>query len=93
MSRSAGSATAPHVLYVAWGFPPHRGPGTYRALATANLLAELGCRVTVLTADLATFDLVVGADHSLLAEVDPGSACCASRSPPVGATPSSTAGS
>ena len=61
----------PHVLYVAWGFPPHRGPGTYRALATANLLAELDCRVTVLTADMATFDLVIGGDHSLMTAVDP----------------------
>ena len=68
---SRADTVAPHVLYVAWGFPPHRGPGTYRALATANLLVELGARVTVLTADVATFDLVVGADDSLLAEVDP----------------------
>ncbi len=71
MSPDPAAPVPPHVLYVAWGFPPHRGPGTYRALATANLLAEIGCRVTVLTADLATFDLVVGADNSLLAEIDP----------------------
>ena len=66
------SAPSPkHVLYVSWGFPPHRGPGTYRGLATVNALAERGHRVTVLTADLATFDVVVGADRSLLAEIDP----------------------
>jgi hypothetical protein len=60
-----------HILYVAWGFAPHRGPGAYRPLATVNALAERGHRVTVLTADLDTFDLVVGGDHSLLAEVHP----------------------
>src|SRR5262249_42709016 len=68
---STDPRSRPHVLYVAWGFPPHRGPGTYRALATANLLADLGCRVTVLTADMATFDLVIGGDHSLMTAVDP----------------------
>ncbi len=68
---TAGAPVGPHVLYVAWGFPPHRGPGTYRALATSNLLVELGATVTVMTADLATFDMVVGGDDSLLAEIDP----------------------
>ena len=68
---STDPRSRPHVLYAAWGFPPHRGPGTYRALATANLLAGLGCRVTVLTADMATFDLVIGGDRSLLTAVDP----------------------
>ncbi len=60
-----------HVLYIAWGFPPHRGPGTYRALATVNELASRGHRVTVITADLDTFDFVVGGDNSLLTRVDP----------------------
>lgn len=67
----AGTSTARHVLYVAWGFPPHRGPGTYRALATVHYLASLGHRVTVITADVEYFDLVTGADHSLLERVDP----------------------
>jgi len=70
-TEAAPDRARPHVLYVAWGFPPHRGPGTYRALATANLLVDLGCRVTVLTADEATFDLVIGGDHSLVREIDP----------------------
>jgi glycosyltransferase involved in cell wall biosynthesis len=60
-----------HVLYVAWGFPPHRGPGTYRPLATVNELARRGHDVTVLTADTDAFDLLVGADHSLVARIDP----------------------
>lgn len=61
-----------HILYIAWGFPPHRGPGAYRPLATVNELTRRGHRVTVLTADLDTFDLVVGADHSLLDRVAGG---------------------
>jgi glycosyltransferase involved in cell wall biosynthesis len=60
-----------HVLYVSWGFPPHRGPGTYRGLATVNALAAAGHRVTVLTADLATFEVITGADLSLLDRIHP----------------------
>ena len=67
MANSAGK----HILYVAWGFAPHRGPGTYRPLATVNELARRGYRVTVLTTDLDTFDLVVGGDHALLTDLDP----------------------
>ncbi len=58
-----------HVLYVAWGFPPHVGPGVSRSLATVAELVRQGHRVTVLTADLATFDVVFGGDRSLLDEV------------------------
>lgn len=61
----------PHVLYVAWGFPPSRGGGVYRALATANAFARSGFRVTVLTATRETFERYTGADPSLEAEVDP----------------------
>lgn len=60
-----------HVLYVAWGFAPHRGPGVYRPLATVNELVRRGHRVTVLTADLDTFAVAVGGDESLLGYVDP----------------------
>src|SRR5665647_1019747 len=58
-----------HVLYVAWGFPPHVGPGVSRSLATVAELVRQGHRVTVLTADLATFDVVFGGDRSLLDEI------------------------
>lgn len=61
----------PHVLYVAWGFPPCRSGGVYRALATANSFAERGYRVTVLTATRETFVKYTGVDASLEAEVDP----------------------
>lgn len=58
-----------HVLYVSWGFAPHQGPGVHRSLATVAELVGQGHRVTVLTADLATFDLVIGGDRSLLDDV------------------------
>jgi len=61
-----------HVLYVAWGFAPHQGPGVYRPLATVAELVRQGHRVTVLTADLATFDLVIGGDRSLLDDIPEG---------------------
>ena len=56
---------APLVLYVAWGFPPCRGGGVYRALATANGFAQQGVRVTVLTADREAFVRFTGGDVSL----------------------------
>lgn len=59
------------MLYVAWGFAPHRGPGVYRPLATVNELARRGHRVTVLTADMDTFAVAIGGDDSLLRHVDP----------------------
>jgi glycosyltransferase involved in cell wall biosynthesis len=62
--------SAPHVLYVAWGFPPCRGGGVYRALATANRFAALGFRVTVLTADREAFVRFTGVDPSLEDRVD-----------------------
>jgi glycosyltransferase involved in cell wall biosynthesis len=67
----ARRTAAPHVLYVAWGFPPCRGGGVYRALATANAMAAAGLRVTVLTADRETFLRFTGADESLEAQIDP----------------------
>lgn len=63
--------SAPHVLYVAWGFPPCRGGGVYRALATANALAAGGFRVTVLTATRETFTRFTGADTALEELIDP----------------------
>ncbi len=65
------SPRAPHVLYVAWGFPPGRSGGVYRALATANAFAAGGFRVTVLTAERETFERHTGVDPSLEALLDP----------------------
>lgn len=63
-------SSAPHVLYVVWGFPPCRGSGVHRALATANAFAANGWRVTVLTAERDTFERLTGADPSLEKHVD-----------------------
>lgn len=62
----------PHALYVAWGFPPCRGSGVYRALATANALDEFGFDVTVLTVRREVFERYTGVDTSLEALVRPG---------------------
>jgi glycosyltransferase involved in cell wall biosynthesis len=67
----SAQGTAPHVLYVAWGYPPCRGGGVYRALATANAFAAQGARVTVLTATRETFLHYTGADTSLEELIDP----------------------
>lgn len=61
----------PHLLYVAWGYPPSRGAGMYRALATANAFASNGWRVTVLTATKETFERLTGTDPQSETAVDP----------------------
>lgn len=60
-----------HVCLVIWGFPPARSSGVHRAVGLANSFVRHGCRVTVLAADEAFFDLVTGSDHSLIERVDP----------------------
>lgn len=61
----------PHLLYVAWGYPPSRGSGVYRAWATANAFAKAGWRVTVLTVPREVFEMSTGVDLTLEAQVDP----------------------
>jgi glycosyltransferase involved in cell wall biosynthesis len=61
----------PHLLYVAWGYPPSRGAGMYRALATANAFVRNGWRVTVLTATRDTFERLTGSDPDSEASIDP----------------------
>lgn len=70
-AQSEASDRMPHLLYVAWGYPPSRGSGVYRAWATANAFAQHGWRVTVLTAPRETFTMSTGADLSLEQTVDP----------------------
>jgi len=62
--------TAAHLLYLAWGFPPSRAGGVYRALATVNAFAAAGWDVTVVTATRETFERYTGADASLEEQVD-----------------------
>lgn len=60
---------SPHLLYVAWGFPPSRGAGMYRALATVAAFIDAGWRVTVLTADRAAFETLTGVDAEAEASI------------------------
>jgi glycosyltransferase involved in cell wall biosynthesis len=61
----------PHLLYVAWGYPPARGAGMYRALATANAYAKAGWQVTVLTATRETFASLTGTDELAELQIHP----------------------
>lgn len=61
----------PHLLYVAWGYPPSRGAGVYRALATANAFVRQGWDVTVLTAGREVFEYQTGTDTELEKSIDP----------------------
>jgi glycosyltransferase involved in cell wall biosynthesis len=63
--------TRPHLLYIVWGFPPSRGGGVYRALATANEAVRAGFRVTVLTAEAEVFRRYTGSDEGLIDLLDP----------------------
>lgn len=63
-------AVAPHLLYVAWGYPPGRGGGSYRALATPNAFARSGWKVTVLTGLRETFLYSTGIDERLEQRID-----------------------
>jgi glycosyltransferase involved in cell wall biosynthesis len=63
--------STPHLAYIAWGFPPSRAGGVYRALATANAFASAGWRVTVITVERSVFTRITGADLSLESQVDP----------------------
>lgn len=62
----------PHLLYVAWAFPPCRAAGVYRALATVNAFHDAGWRVTVLTTTREAFEQYTGIDPSLEGLVRPG---------------------
>jgi glycosyltransferase involved in cell wall biosynthesis len=61
---------SPHLLYVAWGYPPGRGGGVYRALATPNAFARAGWTVTVLTVERETFLHTTGGDPELEGAID-----------------------
>lgn len=70
-SEDPSESLRPHLLYVAWGFPPCRGSGVYRAWATANAFAAAGWDVTVLTVPREVFTMSTGVDESLERTVDP----------------------
>ena len=60
----------PHLLYLAWGYPPAAKSCAYRMLATANSFARKGWDVTVVTLTRDTWLREHGLDESLLALVD-----------------------
>jgi len=57
----------PHLLYIAFFFPPSRASGVYRALATVKAFDNAGWDVTVITADERFFEDEIGSvDRSLV---------------------------
>lgn len=63
--------TRPHLLYIAFAFPPSSASSVYRCTAVANGFVEAGWDVTVLTVEGHIWAEVTGADNRLLAAVDP----------------------
>lgn len=62
----------PHLLYIAFFFPPSRSSGVYRAMATVQAFVNDGWDVTVITADERFFELEIGSvDRSLLDLIPP----------------------
>lgn len=61
-----------HLLFIAFPFPPSRGGGVYRTVATANYLASHGWKVTVVAPEEEYFARYQGSeDRSLLAWISP----------------------
>ncbi len=63
--------TTPHLLYLAVGFPPAAKSSTFRLRETANVFADLGWDVTVLTLEERAWEREFGLDHTLSAGVSP----------------------
>lgn len=61
----------PHLIYLAWGFPPAAKSCTFRMLATANSFVRAGWDVTVITLEEEVWRHEQGIDLSLLDLVDP----------------------
>lgn len=61
----------PHLLYLAWGFPPAAKSCVYRKLATANAFVRSGWKVTVVTLTESAWRREQGLDTSLSSLVDP----------------------
>ena len=61
----------PHLIYLAWGFPPAAKSCAYRLLATANSFSRHGWDVTVITLTEDAWIREHGLDRSLLGLVDP----------------------
>lgn len=60
----------PHLLYIAFWYPPSRASGVYRAIATVRMFLEAGWHVTVITTSTEYFEDEIGStDVTLLAEI------------------------
>jgi len=63
----------PHLLYIAFFYPPSRASGVYRALATSQAFSDAGWKVTVVTTTQRFFEEEIGStDDSLLDFVPDG---------------------
>jgi glycosyltransferase involved in cell wall biosynthesis len=63
----------PHLLYIAFFYPPSRASGVYRALATSQAFSDAGWQVTVVTTTQRFFEEEIGStDDSLLDFVPDG---------------------
>ena len=63
--------TKPHLLYIAFAFPPSSASSVYRCTAVANGFAEAGWDVTVLTVDGNIWAELTGTDKQLVEAIDP----------------------
>jgi hypothetical protein len=64
--------TKPHLLYIAYAFPPSTASSVYRCTAVANAFAQDGWDVTVLTVDPEVWSEISGVDEKLAESVNPG---------------------
>jgi hypothetical protein len=64
--------TKPHLLYIAFAFPPSTASSVYRCTAVANAFAKDGWDVTVITVDPEVWSQISGVDEKLAASIDPG---------------------
>lgn len=60
----------PHLLLIAFYYPPSRASGVFRPLAMANYFVAEGWDVTVVTTDRTFFELIDSVDSSLEALID-----------------------
>jgi glycosyltransferase involved in cell wall biosynthesis len=63
--------TKPHLLYIAYAFPPSTASSVYRCTAVANAFALDGWDVTVLTVDSKVWSQISGVDVKLAETVHP----------------------
>lgn len=61
----------PHLLYIAFAFPPSTASSVYRCTAVANVFANDGWDVTVITVDPTVWSEISGTDMGLASSIDP----------------------